>query len=120
MPFPFVERKWLFWKNVFSLHTYRYPAISKKPHGVVVFLHGLNQHSNHFAHIAKEFSKSNFDTVAFDFMGYGKSEGKRGFIKKPGILAKQALKFMSLLEEYYGLEHKISLGPLDLPVFVAG
>ncbi len=27
---------------------------------------------------------------------------------------------MSLLEEYYGLEHKISLGPLDLPVFLAG
>ena len=38
--------------------------------GIIFFFHGLNSHSNTFAHLAKFFAKENFICSAFDQRGY--------------------------------------------------
>ena len=58
--------------------------------------------------------------VSFDYLGYGKSDGKRGYLSSPSTLGTQAYKFIHLLQDYYGLEHGISLNKSDVPLFLAG
>jgi acylglycerol lipase len=54
----------------------------KKPKGVIVIMHGLNAHSGLYAHLAQNLSQNGYDCVAFDQLGFGKSEARqRGFIE---------------------------------------
>jgi len=41
------------------------------PKGIIIFLHGYNNHTNRYAHVARKFSKAGYDTVGFDFEGFG-------------------------------------------------
>ena len=42
--------------------------------------HGLKSHCNWGAHLAKHFATRNIITVGYDYRGYGKSEGLRGYM----------------------------------------
>lgn len=48
------------------------------PTAVIVLVHGLGEHINRYQHVAEFFNKENYSVFAFDQMGHGKSEGKRG------------------------------------------
>lgn len=43
--------------------------------------HGLNSYVGHGSHIAHEFAKNGFCVVGFDHRGFGKSQGKKGYIE---------------------------------------
>jgi acylglycerol lipase len=42
--------------------------------------HGLNSHIGHGAHLAKYFSKEGLITVGFDHRGFGRSQGRQGYV----------------------------------------
>ena len=65
---------------MYKLRTYREGADIKHPKAVVAMFHGLTSHTNRSAHIAKYFAERDIITVGYDFRGFGKSEGVKGYI----------------------------------------
>ena len=58
-----------------------------QPRGVVVVAHGLGEHGGAYAHLAEAMGRQvDFDFVAFDFRGHGRSPGRRGVIRQYGEL----------------------------------
>lgn len=49
--------------------------------GVFVITHGLAEHSECYATLAKTLSEDGWQVFAWDMRGHGRSEGKRGFVK---------------------------------------
>ena len=66
-------------ESLYKLKTYREQSNST-PKAVVVLFHGLKSHSNRGANLAKYFAARNIVTVAFDFRGFGRSQGSKGLI----------------------------------------
>jgi alpha-beta hydrolase superfamily lysophospholipase len=50
--------------------------------GVVLITHGLSEHSECYDHVAKAINEMGWSVVAWDLRGHGRSEGKRGFVRK--------------------------------------
>lgn len=48
--------------------------------GIVFMFHGLNSHVGHGAHLAEMLSKEGFITVGYDYRGFGRSQGKGGYV----------------------------------------
>jgi alpha-beta hydrolase superfamily lysophospholipase len=46
--------------------------------GVVIIVHGFNEHSSRYADAAERLTKSGYAVLALDQFGHGKTEGKRG------------------------------------------
>jgi len=55
----------------------------KKPKGTICIIHGLGEHQERYAHVAKFYIDNGFQVYSYDQRGHGKSEGKRGH--SPGI-----------------------------------
>lgn len=51
------------------------------PKAVVCLVHGMNEHSGRYAHVADYFNKKNYALIAYDQRGHGKSDGSRGHAK---------------------------------------
>jgi acylglycerol lipase len=66
---------------MYKLRTYREGGDIKNPKAVVALFHGLNSHCGRGAHLAKYFSTKNIVTVGYDYRGYGRSEGLRGYVE---------------------------------------
>ncbi len=50
----------------------------EKPKGVVCLVHGFNEHSSRYAHVAERLNKAGYAVLTFDQFGHGKTSGKRG------------------------------------------
>jgi len=48
----------------------------KNPKGIILYFHGNKDNLARWGTIASEFSKYQYDVIAFDYRGYGKSTGK--------------------------------------------
>jgi acylglycerol lipase len=46
---------------------------------VIILIHGLGEHSNRYAHVAKMANDSGYSFIAMDLRGHGRSEGIRGY-----------------------------------------
>ena len=54
-----------------------------QPRGVVVVSHGLGEHGGAYAHLAEAIGREvNFDFVALDLRGHGRSPGRRGVVRE--------------------------------------
>jgi alpha-beta hydrolase superfamily lysophospholipase len=62
---------------------------------VVCLIHGFQEHSNRYEHVAAYLAKEGFALLTFDLRGHGKSQGKRGHIPSYEAL----LDDISILEE---------------------
>lgn len=51
------------------------------PKGVVCIVHGFNEHSTRYAHVAERLNKAGYAVLAYDHFGHGKTTGKRGHVK---------------------------------------
>ena len=51
------------------------------PIGTIVVTHGLAEHSDCYHRFAEKLNSHNWNVVAWDMRGHGRSEGKRGFVK---------------------------------------
>ncbi|CAN1784917.1 Caffeoylshikimate esterase [Linum perenne] len=48
--------------------------------GILVIIHGLNEHGGRYAHFAKQLTASNFGVYAMDWIGHGGSDGLHGYV----------------------------------------
>jgi len=46
--------------------------------GVVCIVHGFNEHSSRYAHVAEALCNAGYAVLAYDALGHGKTSGKRG------------------------------------------
>jgi alpha-beta hydrolase superfamily lysophospholipase len=46
--------------------------------GVVCIVHGFNEHSTRYAHVAERLCRAGYAVLTFDEFGHGRTEGKRG------------------------------------------
>lgn len=71
--------------GVTKLHTYRWPvegtSSEKPPKGIIVMFHGFGSYVGKYAFLAKLYIDSGYEVCGLDCMGFGRSEGIRGFIK---------------------------------------
>jgi len=50
--------------------------------GTLVFVHGFSAHIGNFRHLGRAFGDAGFATTLFDCRGHGRSDGRRGHIKR--------------------------------------
>ncbi|CAL1386376.1 unnamed protein product [Linum trigynum] len=67
-----VKRNALFCRSWFPLHD--------DLKGILVIIHGLNEHGGRYAHFAKQLTSSNFGVYAMDWIGHGGSDGLHGYV----------------------------------------
>ncbi|XP_058074203.1 uncharacterized protein LOC131222959 [Magnolia sinica] len=48
--------------------------------GIMIIIHGLNEHSGRYAHFAKQLTSCNFGVYAMDWIGHGGSDGLHGYV----------------------------------------
>lgn len=53
------------------------PAQTK---GVVCIIHGFNEHSSRYEHVAKKLGEAGYAVLTYDEFGHGKTTGKRGHV----------------------------------------
>ncbi|OVA20241.1 Alpha/beta hydrolase fold-1 [Macleaya cordata] len=48
--------------------------------GIIIIIHGLNEHSGRYAHFARQLTSCNFGVYAMDWIGHGGSDGLHGYV----------------------------------------
>lgn len=64
-----------------KLHVERFDARGT-PVGALVFVHGFSAHIGNFRHVGRAVADAGFQTTLFDCRGHGRSEGRRGYVKR--------------------------------------
>lgn len=77
------------------------PENPKDVKAVLVIFHGLGSHLNNGAHVAQAASQVGVGVVGFDFRGFGKSEGIRGYIESEESHFGDCIKFIDIVEKEY-------------------
>ena len=72
--------------------------------------HGLNSYIGHGAHLAHYFSKHGITTVGFDYRGFGRSEGREGYVDNLGTHLEDCKKFVQLVAPLYENVPRFALG----------
>ncbi len=80
------------------------------PQGLMLFVHGAGEHSGQYAHIGTECLQRHIAFIAPDLRGFGKSEGKRGYIRQ----------FKDYLDDLDELIIQLQIQFLNLPIFLFG
>ncbi len=57
-----------------------------QPKGVVCIVHGFNEHSTRYAHVAERLCHAGYAVLSYDELGHGKTTGKRGHAPYEGLL----------------------------------
>jgi acylglycerol lipase len=95
---------------MYKLRTYRQNSQATPPKAVLAMFHGLNSHMNRFGHVAHYLASRNITTVGYDYRGFGKSEGDRGYIENLQTHLSDCEKFIDLVKKIYP----------ETPLFVSG
>jgi len=84
------------WKSFDGLDLYalQWPSVGR-PEAVVAFVHGHGDHSRRYDDWFSKLTNRNIAVLAFDYRGHGRSQGRRGVIKRFDKL----LKDVALLHE---------------------
>uniref|UniRef100_A0A453KS76 Serine aminopeptidase S33 domain-containing protein n=1 Tax=Aegilops tauschii subsp. strangulata TaxID=200361 RepID=A0A453KS76_AEGTS len=81
------------------------PAAADPVRGIVVLLHGLNEHSGRYDHFAKLLNDQGLKVYAMDWIGHGGSDGAHGYVSSLDHAVGDLKEFLEdvVLEENYGL-----------------
>ncbi|XP_042440562.1 monoacylglycerol lipase-like [Zingiber officinale] len=63
-----------------TLFTQSWTPLNRETRGLVVLLHGLNEHSGRYDHFAKKLNDNGFKVYAMDWIGHGGSDGLHGYV----------------------------------------
>ncbi|XP_008789243.2 monoacylglycerol lipase-like [Phoenix dactylifera] len=63
-----------------TLFTQSWAPVSVQTKGLVVLLHGLNEHSGRYNYFAKQLNDNGFKVYAMDWIGHGGSDGLHGYV----------------------------------------
>lgn len=53
-----------------------------EPRGTLVFVHGFGEHAGRYEHVLAAFDARGYGGLAFDRRGFGRSEGRRAFVRR--------------------------------------
>ncbi|KAG8056657.1 hypothetical protein GUJ93_ZPchr0002g23534 [Zizania palustris] len=81
------------------------PAAVERVRGIVVLLHGLNEHSGRYNHFAKLLNDHGLKVYAMDWIGHGGSDGVHGYVSSLDHAVGDLKEFLEdvVLKENYGL-----------------
>ncbi|KAL5079423.1 hypothetical protein RYX36_007844 [Vicia faba] len=72
---------WLFGtKRGDTIFTQRWTPVSVKIRGLVIVMHGLNEHSGRYSNFAKKLNANGFKVYGMDWIGHGGSDGLHGYV----------------------------------------
>ncbi|XP_062163228.1 uncharacterized protein LOC133870180 isoform X2 [Alnus glutinosa] len=54
--------------------------VSAEWKGILIIIHGLNEHSGRYAHFARQLTSCKFGVYAMDWIGHGGSDGLHGYV----------------------------------------
>ncbi|KAJ0981237.1 hypothetical protein J5N97_009492 [Dioscorea zingiberensis] len=63
-----------------SLFTQSWTPVAMPTRGLVVLMHGLNEHSGRYNHFAMQLNDHGFKVYAMDWIGHGGSDGLHGYV----------------------------------------
>lgn len=75
----------------------------------IILVHGIGEHSGRYEHVAEYFTSSGFAIYAFDQIGHGKSDGKRGVES-----------YQQVYDIITNLKYRIKAKQPDLPIILYG
>ncbi|MEY4563497.1 MAG: hypothetical protein RLZZ618_2774 [Pseudomonadota bacterium] len=82
----------------------RWPAPSGQRRGTLVLFHRGHEHAGRMAHLVDELNLPDFDVVAWDARGHGRSPGARGFSPSFGTSVRDIQTFMDHLGTAHGVK----------------
>jgi acylglycerol lipase len=101
---------------------YQYWLPDTSPKAALMVIHGLNEHSGRYAHIAEFFTQNDIAVFSMDHIGHGNSGGTRSFVKQFSCLIDDLVVYLGMAREivqeipFFTVGH--SLGGLISPVFL--
>ncbi|KAG9457689.1 hypothetical protein H6P81_002197 [Aristolochia fimbriata] len=63
-----------------TLFTQSWTPVSVKVRGLVILLHGLNEHSGRYSNFAKKLNANGYKVYGMDWMGHGGSDGLHAYV----------------------------------------
>ncbi|MGM0574181.1 MAG: alpha/beta hydrolase [Myxococcota bacterium] len=60
---------------------YRWHPV-EDPRATLVFVHGFGEHSGRYLHVFEAMNAAGFDCLGFDYRGYGRADGRRGYVER--------------------------------------
>ena len=117
VPAPFVHKMESTTGEGVSLHVLHFAPPSSAPvRGIVVFVHGLNEHSGRYTHLFRRLSEAGFGVHAYDAVGHGLSD------PAPGRGRWNVNSFDQLVDDLdtFGLTALEMYAPPYPPVFLIG
>ncbi|KAJ6340476.1 hypothetical protein OIU77_008271 [Salix suchowensis] len=63
-----------------TIFTQSWTSVSVKIRGLVVLMHGLNEHSGRYSDFAKKLNANGFKVYGMDWIGHGGSDGLHGYV----------------------------------------
>lgn len=73
-----------------------------EPKGLLVITHGLGEHSECYNHFANQLNQQNWNVLAWDLRGHGRSEGQRGYVDSFSEFEKDLKVFTNHINDKYG------------------
>lgn len=89
---------------------YQYWLPESPPRAILLIIHGLNEHSGRYQHLAEYFTGAGFGVYGFDLIGHGKSDGTRSFVQNFATFTNPILTILDLITEQLP----------DLPIYLVG
>lgn len=86
------------------------PAAGTEMRGILVIIHGLNEHSGRYLHFAEQLTSCGFGVYAMDWIGHGGSDGLHGYVPSLDYV----------IEDMEVLLDKIMLDSPGVPCFLLG
>jgi alpha-beta hydrolase superfamily lysophospholipase len=86
------------------------PAAAAEMRGILVIVHGLNEHSGRYLHFAEQLTACGFGVYAMDWIGHGGSDGLHGYVPSLDYV----------IEDMEVLLEKIMLEAPGVPCFLLG
>ncbi|CAN6873705.1 unnamed protein product [Brassica oleracea] len=68
--------------------------LSGEPRGILIIIHGLNEHSGRYSQFAKQLNASNFGVYAMDWIGHGGSDGLHGYVPSLDYVVSDTVTFL--------------------------
>nr|XP_010915669.1 uncharacterized protein LOC105040708 [Elaeis guineensis] len=66
--------------------------------GILVIIHGLNEHSGRYAHFANQLTSYNFGAYAMDWIGHGGSDGLHGYVPSLDYVVADTMAFLEKIK----------------------
>jgi len=68
--------------NSKGVRLYTRRSSPSEPRALIVIAHGFGEHAGRYAHVMEHLVRNNIAVSAFDMRGHGKSDGRRGDVKR--------------------------------------